>query len=382
MDCKKTWNSEFIDLHFSYAWRNGELRDYQGERMFQIEMALFPETQIIIESRQKEDEARKEMNKQIIIITKQLKARQIDRETFYQRYDEIFETFEVLVLHNNNMASSKKHQFIRACPATDCRGFLNETMICGLCNTSVCEKCFEIKDNDHSCKKENIATAELIKKDSKPCPNCASMTIKISGCNNVFCRNCKTNFNWATLQIETEAHNPDFYQYLRENGLTQARNAENAENACGLPDAALYMRDLINSDLSEKRIDRLEEFHRMTSHVEAVVLRRYRNRQYDNNTYLNQRISYMNNRMNKKEFIATIQKLEKKRIKDKAKHEILSTYVQIASEQMRDFMNKKFVKKDCNISVINKLIRCTNSALDNLAERFKCSVKSMYLTEI
>jgi hypothetical protein len=73
-------------------------------------------------------------------------------------------------------------QFIRPCPNNECRGFLSTRYKCGICGTRTCPQCLEIKGENHECIEENIKTAELIRKDTKPCPSCGTSISKIEGC--------------------------------------------------------------------------------------------------------------------------------------------------------------------------------------------------------
>jgi hypothetical protein len=84
------------------------------------------------------------------------------------------------------VAQQVKRQFVRACPANGCSGFLSTAWKCGLCEIWACPDCHEVKgldrDAPHTCDPANIATAQLLAKDSRNCPKCASMIFKINGC--------------------------------------------------------------------------------------------------------------------------------------------------------------------------------------------------------
>jgi len=77
-------------------------------------------------------------------------------------------------------------KFIRRCTRDGCQGFLSTAWKCGICEWYSCSKCFAVKsqdrDADHECQKEALETAELIKKDCKPCPKCGEFIMKSSGC--------------------------------------------------------------------------------------------------------------------------------------------------------------------------------------------------------
>lgn len=80
----------------------------------------------------------------------------------------------------------EKKKFIRRCTRDGCQGFLSTAWKCGICDYYSCSKCFKNKtkkqDDPHECTKEDLETAELIKKDCKPCPNCGEFIMKTSGC--------------------------------------------------------------------------------------------------------------------------------------------------------------------------------------------------------
>ena len=62
-------------------------------------------------------------------------------------------------------------QFIRKCPADGCEGFLSSAWKCGVCNIWACPHCFGVKGYDknaeHTCDPNDVASAELIKKEKK-----------------------------------------------------------------------------------------------------------------------------------------------------------------------------------------------------------------------
>jgi len=176
---------------------------------------------------------------------------------------EILETLR----HGGQLLKRARTQFIRACPIETCRGFLSQQWKCGLCNVFTCPKCNvpkpkqEKKSNtghspenhpfsfdapashllkiserristgivqeepdEHVCNPDDIATAELLAKDTKPCPRCGTGIFKIDGCDQMWCTECKTAFNWRTGSLETgNVHNPHYFEYQRRIGA-DARN--------------------------------------------------------------------------------------------------------------------------------------------------------------
>ena len=108
-----------------------------------------------------------------------------------------------------------------ACPHDNCRGFLSSQYKCELCEMFTCPHCLEVigvsKDIPHTCNPDSVASAEFIKKDTKPCPQCGTRIHKIQGCNQMWCTQCHVAFNYDTGKIDTgRVHNPEYYRYLQQ----------------------------------------------------------------------------------------------------------------------------------------------------------------------
>ena len=107
---------------------------------------------------------------------------------------------------NWNFKKKERKKFIRKCPDKGCRGFLSIRWKCEMCDKTVCSKCLEIKPTlpkeenctivEHVCNPDNIKTAELLKKDTRPCPSCGEQITKISGCDQMWCPSCKNAWSW------------------------------------------------------------------------------------------------------------------------------------------------------------------------------------------
>ena len=118
--------------------------------------------------------------------------------------------------------NSSKKKFLMKCSYDDCRGYLSTQYKCEICEKYTCSKCLEpiglSKDNnDHICNEDNVKSAELVKKETKPCPNCTSRIYKIDGCDQMFCTTCHSAFSWKTGNIiKGVIHNPHYYEWQRQ----------------------------------------------------------------------------------------------------------------------------------------------------------------------
>ena len=89
-------------------------------------------------------------------------------------------------LNEEDVQERVKRKFIHKCQKEGCRGFLSSQWKCGVCEEWTCKECLEVigpdKNVEHVCKKENLESAKLIKKETRPCPKCATPIFKINGC--------------------------------------------------------------------------------------------------------------------------------------------------------------------------------------------------------
>jgi len=221
-DCYKEWSRKFLRDNFTLVFLTKRYRPHMEDVLFDKEKALLPNAQLVIEEKMRKMEVRE-------------RIREVE-ERIRLLYDE-----RSLLERQLSKPEEKKErvQFVRQCPSNDCRGFLSTQWKCGICELWTCPDCHEIKgpvkDCDHTCKPENLETARLLEKDSKPCPSCHSMIFKIAGCNQMWCTQCNTAFCWATGRIHTKnIHNPHYFEWLRNNpnGTPSAggRTAENGED--------------------------------------------------------------------------------------------------------------------------------------------------------
>ena len=140
-----------------------------------------------------------------------------------------------------NKKSEEKRQFIKKCPADNCTGFLSSGYKCAVCEVRVCSKCHEIMGytpnckEHHECNPDTVAAVELIKQETKPCPQCVAPIYKISGCDQMWCTACNIAFSWRTgLKVTGTIHNPHYYEFMRQNGGNGVQNP-GAVNCGGLP---------------------------------------------------------------------------------------------------------------------------------------------------
>ena len=71
---------------------------------------------------------------------------------------------ELVKLGNYKKTAQKERIIFKyPCPMEDCRGFVSVKGNCGTCECKVCTTCNQVKQVDHECNPDDIASFELIK---------------------------------------------------------------------------------------------------------------------------------------------------------------------------------------------------------------------------
>lgn len=241
--------------------------------------------------------------------------------------------------------------FIRACPDSDCRGYLSTQWKCGLCNKYTCSKCNIVKnDENHECNKDDVETALLLKNNTKPCPKCSTGIFKIDGCDQMWCTQCHTAFSWKSGQIQTRVHNPHYYEWLRENNSNNNVPPDGNVHVCGQAlDNLTYSR--VNSltsslhkiieqyaesnktnkeiiDILQQNSKNLEKLDKIfacyvltTIHIQETLVQRFRTDDINNNLEL--RVKYLQNIIDEDTFRNRIQRSNKLHEKKKEIYDVL-----------------------------------------------------------
>jgi hypothetical protein len=235
----------------------------------------------------------------------------------------------------------EKKKFIRRCTRSECQGFLSTAWKCEMCEYYSCNKCFKTKtkkhDDPHECVKEDLETAELIKKDCKPCPNCGEFIMRSQGCSQMFCISCKTPWDWNTGKVVTSGiiHNPHYYEWQRRNGNAAPRNP--ADVPCGgFPNYWELVR--MPKGLKNSIADRYFEFHRMCQELQDISERSYRSH-IDNDSTTNINVRFLVGDYDEKHWGQLLGKNERKRKRDSEVQEVFAAFRMVAVELLNRVQN-------------------------------------------
>jgi uncharacterized protein YutE (UPF0331/DUF86 family) len=384
MHCSKAWDREFIDDNLTMTYRMGDYKKHRENILLDREIALMPTTQHRAEQireaerLQKEiippfDNALKELYEKQDILMKEI------QRVYRLRHDA---TYQISLLRDGRGEKAKSESsFIRKCPDPECRGFLSTAWKCGLCSKWACPECHELKgesrDVEHTCDPNNVATAKLLAKDSRPCPGCATFITKIEGCDQMWCPQCHCAFSWRSGKKETGVvHNPHFYEWQRKQNGGVAPRVQGDVQCGGLPGSHDVRGRLIGLEPGKgKEIDYVMAFHRIIVHTEQVDLPQLHNvfNQLDNEDV---RVRYLLGYMSAEEIKVEVQKREKKREKERAVRRALEVLVQAGIDLIRRIMAENDIPKKRKIlDEIDALRVYINELLAKIHERTKMIVK-------
>ncbi len=315
MQCGKEWNREFLVQSFPYVFVSKEYKNHRENLLFEREKAKLAETQVVIERR----ERIKGYGEKIALLKREIAERKEEiRSLETRRYDDRY---------GNNTVKIENVRFFGHCPKGDCKGFINSSWKCGICEQKICRSCKEPIGNDddalktHACNPETLASLRMVRQDSKPCPKCRAPIIKISGCNQMWCTNCNIAFDWRTgEQYVRNIHNPHYFEWLRRmGGSVEERQGQCQED---IP-YSLYgcFSELTNEQ--ERHIQEIIRLGRHIQHYEMPVL----NNNINDDNNLENRIKYMTNETTEMDFKIRLQRDDKKREREREKFLIMDMFV-------------------------------------------------------
>jgi len=335
MKCNTGWDNEFVLQAVNKTYYHSELKDKKKDKMVEFEKGRIPATQ---------EEAKR-------FLLKEKSAKDI--ASVQQENDKL----QMLINENNQrirkirnklredlgQAVAEKKEFVMQCQVENCKGFLSTGYKCELCDAKTCPKCIEVIEDEHECKPDSIASAEMIKKDTKPCPKCSIRVYKIDGCNQMWCVQCNTPWDWVSGKIVNGTiHNPHYYQFLqKQNAGVMPRNP--GDVVCGgLPEIWAMNQLLHQLDQSFLPIVRFIQINVFSIHRIIVDVRfriideRAHNRFEPQLT--DSRIRYMLNRTSEEEFRQEIYNINTKRDKVQANIRLLELIETVGTDLFQNYI--------------------------------------------
>jgi hypothetical protein len=364
LHCKHGFNRLFLQTNLTKTFIDKDYAKHRGEILWKREESYIPNSQVkaerIVRGKAMKNEKFTELRKEIDKINEKIKTLNIEKSKYTNVINQHYEDMTRLLAGEptakelrdagekvEDLEKKERKKFVRKCGFTNCNGWLNTHWRCGICENYTCPDCFVIKGKDkeagHICKKEDIETADLIKKSCKGCPNCGQMIERTEGCTSMFCTSCHNAFDWNTLKIIKleNVHNPHYFEWRNKmNNGVQERNPGDIQCG-GLPHDTFLYRIIRNRNQLE-----IIDKYRFTRHVQQVEIQRYRETHEDMEDL---RVKYLLKEITKEEIQRLLQNKERKNERNKAIRDVLDTYIVAASEQLRIFsdeVNKKYIENN------------------------------------
>jgi hypothetical protein len=317
MGCRHELSLDFLAEVTPKNFHNKEYRLHRTNIAMTLEKSLLPATQPLAEQAKE----RFEFEQLITQMRSEHRRHQREGRQMWDRIQRL--TWENHWRGEVNIPTEivRKNQFNVKCPIDECRGYLSTAWKCGLCHTFVCSKCRIPKesrdDDEHKCNADDVASFELMKKDTKPCPKCAVPIFKISGCDQMFCIECQTPWSWRTGSIITGAiHNPHYFEWQRDMNNGVVRRQPGDVRCGGLP-TWIEISDKLNYDA----IDQYGNAYRLPAHIRDVTLRNFPDdANMDDNTDI--RVEYLIGAITEKKWKSKLQMRMKKNEKNHEVHQV------------------------------------------------------------
>ena len=344
MNCNKGWTRDVQYRLLGTSFINTTYNKHRKTLLVEKEKARQMETQYYAQQLRKETELKQKLD-DILKEEKELKQKLM--EIHYSKIEHIQQIREItneLDSVTGTDGPTTKADNSMKCPKDGCKGYVMDKK-CGLCESFVCKKCIQIVENidDHVCNEEDLATAKLILKDSKPCPKCGTRISKVNGCDQMWCTQCQTAFSWSSGNIVTGViHNPHFYQWMNQNqNQNQNQNRNPGDEVCG----GIPTIHRIHGVFS-----RMDSFHQITSihrgltHTQYTILNPLRRELNAQNNNYRLRARFMIDDIDEKRFGTELMKLDKKRSFKQAILDIFETYVNVASNHIHHLLDESVDK--------------------------------------
>lgn len=323
MNCKRLWSREFVDDRFSRQFVNNELKSHREAILFEQQKNLLVQTQEnikLLRAQREYEEQIEQIQDKIVILENQV------AELEYKK--NAIRPLEVQKEYHNDI--------MLPCPSSTCRGFIENNLKCGICSTTICITCHEMAVEPHTCKPEIVDSVRLLQEDTKRCPNCAVQIFKTSGCDQMWCTNCKIAFDWKTGEkVRGIIHNPHYYQYLEENGGHVP--PANCEQHVQFVTTEELIKALRSTDCPNELFHQLVEVYRYTIHYHQVDLQRLPTR-FDHDSNIDLRMRFLMNEINEDEFKTKLQRRQKDIEKKIEYRDIGETYVYLVNDMFRLFL--------------------------------------------
>ena len=349
MQCKVRWTQKFL-LILTKRWLNEEYKKHHSKLLCDIEISKIPETMEKANRYVIADKLSKE--REVLLDNHDILRQEVEKLYFKMRQINTSVRQYMNRIHaiRNGMPDPinegdlvyEKAVFFMQCPSNTCNGMLSTKYKCGICEKYTCPDCHALLDNNavdavdiqpHVCDPNDVASAAIIKKETRQCPECRVRIYRIEGCSQMWCVQCHAGFDWNTgKKINGERlHNPHWIEYQRSinNGIAMrapedvmcggiCSNTELRGLILALKKRYLYKPTghCINNTYA-KKVEEIElvltYLHKLVRDISTNWLREARQQCQTVRDFEDMRINYILGKITKEHFSAVIYRSDQKR---------------------------------------------------------------------
>lgn len=399
IQCDHIFNINYLSDYLPKTFFINELVDKQAKEALKMEESLLKETQFEIDEKNKYlvkfnnhmdkllDEKNELINNKIKPLeNKKLKLlkeiKKIDEEIntvnniFIKPIDNNIEELEHQFINNNNL--SKSYNYLKKCCNVNgdntCKGFVDLTGFCSLCENTICIKCHENIDstdeNIHVCDPNIVKNIKYINRNTKKCPSCMKYLYKTVGCSKILCNGCNIYIDWDTLDI--------LRPVINNNGI----NWISSDNDKKIKLNEVKLQKLYKNENIPKIIINLYD---TLDRIKNITINKKKYKTDDLSNFMRKlRIDYLNGEINNRTWINKIKnKYRLVNRNDKIK-EILLTFYNSAIDILYQITTLQFNKNNKAKTLfkhLNNIRKICNKDLINIKKIYKIKNIEQYNNE-
>jgi hypothetical protein len=376
MSCKEQWDSVFMKKRFSTSFLKLEYRQQRENVLFEEEKVFLPplleeaKYLMLMEKIDKKICRGRDLLKENEENEEQLVREQRERREFLNAKINLLRTeyYKLMTLCRDSPKAEKKI-FIMKCVVEDCRGFLSTKYKCELCSVHVCKDCHlvmeEENEDEHECKKDDVATVIELQKTTRPCPKCQIRISKIDGCDQMFCIQCHTPFSWTTGMVETgPIHNPEYFRLLAKGDIIDVRHRQH-QGGCGpMPEYYTLDQALRYQVLKGEVTTKLLYYYQQIVHHRHITMPRFIAR--DDNK---DRLKYLTGKYDEKTFKQKVYVKSESFLRKRDERQIIDSFVTIGEEMFRSIVRGE--SGNDIVLQLEKLTEMTRDAIIDLNNHYE-----------
>jgi hypothetical protein len=418
MFCRTAFDPLWLREQMTDAFMNNRYKLHKQRKLFEFEQSLFPTTMPILDLHREVSQTNDElalMRTQLHDLKQKVYRKTTQLYRLQNRLDRAMETggvnMEETVDAGASSEEEEKVHYRRKCAQDECPGYIHSrTGHCGSCNRHTCVKCNvglpvgrddegkEVFDtrSDHQCNPDDVATWTFIKSSSKACPGCGTMINKSVGCNQMWCTQCHTPFDYVTgRRVEGAIHNPEYYNWLFNGGGAAAVQAEGGNGAAARDAEALCNPDRLPSNHRVLRVlqsktrggenvagtydVRITSALRHFLHLQEVEIPVFQRGVGDNRGLraknIKLRLDYLCKKITKDFFQTKIQRNDKAHQKTQEHNRIIETLVLLVSGSFNQFVTDPAITKHMLLVDLYRIQTLANEGIRRINSIFKSHLR-------